>query len=153
MKRSERNAVRKIIKVHDSGTVGIANNGRKQNLYTITAPWGETSFHGFCSDVRPITRAFPGPQDQDMTGKRFGGLRVIGYSMPRHAAHSQWQRGKCKGQTIGATWVTQCDCGKFEIRSTKSLKRESGKRKTCRICAAIEKLVWMRDNLPNASHT
>jgi len=79
---------------------------------------------------RPIpTRAFPGNREDDLTGRGFSGLRVIGY----YDRRSEKSRG--------SQWVCQCACGRYEVRRSIALKKQDpAKQYLCSVCeSAVDK--------------
>lgn len=68
---------------------------------------------------------FPGPDDKNLTGLNVDRLTVMGFSV-------------LKGSGTGAKgrWVVRCACGRYEIRSSRALKRRRtrGKVESCHEC-------------------
>lgn len=62
------------------------------------------------------------PQFVDLTGMRFGTVRVLGYS------------GTKKGN--GSQWVCVCACGRYTIQNGKSI-RSVGSSPACSVCQKI----------------
>lgn len=72
-------------------------------------------------------KSFTGPSDLDLTGNRFGRLVVTG-------ASAEW-----KSNSMGTAWVVRCDCGYFEIRRSKTIrKQEARTSKMCSHCDILE---------------
>lgn len=66
------------------------------------------------SSTDPIpVKDFPGQKDHDLTGEKFGRLKVIGYY------------GKGSGTRTGK-WVVKCLCGNYELRRAAALKKTTG---------------------------
>lgn len=81
---------------------------------------------------RPKIAPFLGIRAHDLSGKRFGHLRVLGPYL-------------CKTKTKGGAnrqgntrWVVQCDCGYYEARTTKALKKNNPEGNKCLRCQKID---------------
>lgn len=65
------------------------------------------------SSMAPLPmRKFPGPSKDDLTGKTIGRLLVVGFSVLER------KRKDCSS----GRWVVRCLCGRYEIRTSKSIK-------------------------------
>lgn len=75
------------------------------------------------------TLKFTGLQKDDLTGRKFGKFKVIGFVG--------------KGAKLGR-WLVKCQCGMYEIRTGKTLKNYTGtiearrSRTMCHECAYLE---------------
>lgn len=86
------------------------------------------------SDIRPKVRQ-PLRGQLDLTGQRFGRLVVIGLSA----------RAK-KNNNAPAGWVVRCDCGWFEERTAKALRRgcdreELNNNVACSECGYVAQMI------------
>lgn len=88
------------------------------------------------TDAPLPTREFIGPQDQDITGKRYGRLTVVGNSAER----SRNDRG--------AAWVVRCTCGYYEIRRTKTLNEQAGR--SAQMCSHCDILEAIKNGEPQS---
>lgn len=70
----------------------------------------------------PATLQFTGPKDQDMAGRKYGFMSVVGYL---------GKRGR------GALWLVKCKCGMYEVRRSKSIKKASPRDK-CQACHHLD---------------
>lgn len=85
--------------------------------------------HGYVRKETPLpTKRFTGPQDQSLIGKRFGKLVVKGPA------------AEMKANNMGVAWVVRCDCGAYEHRRTRSLKRTEHSRLHCSHCDYLHEL-------------
>lgn len=77
----------------------------------------------------PECKPYLGPDEHNLTGRRFGQLTVYGCF------------GKSRSAT-GMRWVVKCVCGYYEVRRTAYLKKEStgGRTMCCTQCDYVEEL-------------
>ena len=59
------------------------------------------------------TMLWPYGPDHDLTGRRCGRFTVIGYSVWRPKSH----------QPNNTRWVVRCACGRYQIMTTKAIKK------------------------------
>lgn len=75
----------------------------------------------------PVTDRFFGPTHQNLSGRRFGRLVVVG-----KAEHKKGKQGR---------WVVRCDCGFYCYKQTKTLTTGVSRHaRMCRECAWLEYL-------------
>ena len=71
----------------------------------------------------------PDPNFKDLTGIRFGRLKVIGKAANRNKR-----------------WVCRCDCGKYTVRTTKAVKNPENYGDRCDLCQhhayLVKKRIW-----------
>ena len=68
------------------------------------------------------TVPFLGNPKDDLTGRTFSSLMVIGYMGPKMSSN-------------GSRWLVQCICGNYETRRSQPLKRQRPEREyRCQIC-------------------
>lgn len=60
------------------------------------------------SDSPLPTMPFPGSGNDDLTGRRFGRMRVVGYSAEK-----------------GGRWVVRCSCGVYTLRTARAVRNEA----------------------------
>jgi len=78
----------------------------------------------------PMRKVVPG--NLDLTGQRFGRLVVLGLGATKNQ--------KC-GHPQAAAWVVRCDCGAFEHRTAKALRKPGDPdRHMCLHCTRLEYL-------------
>lgn len=86
-----------------------------------TATPGHPANSKSCFHIFP----FPGNPTDDLTGKYFSGLEVIGYA------------GRKTGNP-GSKWVCRCKCGRYEIRRSRPLKKQNSKKVyLCSVCESV----------------
>lgn len=85
--------------------------------------WPATSY-----DAPPRTIRWTGPAPDDLTGSRYGRLRVVGLIK----ATGHW-----------SNWLVRCQCGAYEDRSARAIKGRAGP--TCWRC---DRLVRMQRGSP-----
>lgn len=73
-----------------------------------------------CPPILPMSPRVP----EDLTGKKFGRLTVVGYG------------GRHKNKHV-TQWVVRCVCGNFEYRRSKSINNPSNFGDRCQECDAI----------------
>lgn len=80
-------------------------------------------------DYPPTTLPLPSPGKSfvDLTGTRFGRFRVVGYMGKRRDDRP-------------AQWLVRCDCGDYETRSTKAIKRAAEGADRCYVCQYHERV-------------
>lgn len=76
----------------------------------------------------PVTRKFPGPPEDNMTGRRFGRLLVIGYL----------RRGR--GYRPRALWLVRCSCGQYEERHAKACRNPDNYLDRCNACRQLAQI-------------
>ena len=76
-------------------------------------------------DAPLVTSPYPGPKQDNLTGRIFGRLTVIGY-----------RGGGAK--THGTLWVVRCSCGRYATRRTKSIKNPKNTIDCCQYCKEIQ---------------
>lgn len=82
---------------------------------------------GYISSMSPLPLGvFNGIKEHDLTGVKYGRLTVIGFALFRP---NNW-----KTSTNSARWVVKCSCGRYEIRTTKSIKKAYTQSARCREC-------------------
>lgn len=85
------------------------------------------------TDGRQRWRAPPAPlaprphNVQDLTGRPFGRMTVIGYHKSKAG--------------LGALWLVRCVCGYYELRRSKAIVN-SGAEQSCSECTRLEHLRW-----------
>lgn len=68
------------------------------------------------SSMTPLpTTQFWGLKEHDLTGKKSGRFIVIGCSL--------WRPNNWKKSTNSVRWVVRCGCGRYEILTTKAVKK------------------------------
>ena len=72
-------------------------------------------------NICPDIIEFPGIDEYNMQGRRFGRFEVVGYY------------GKTKSQRAGR-WIVRCACGMYEIRTAKSIKNPRNNNDACEDC-------------------
>ena len=73
-----------------------------------------------CPPLKPFTPVVSG---QDLTGRRIGYLTVVG----------RWADAKPKYRR----WVVRCDCGSFEVRSSRAIANAKNAHDRCQECRAL----------------
>ena len=76
------------------------------------------------------------PGAEPLVGRRFGHMTVMGLS-PRRKKQSL---GKGKGWTHKNLWVVRCDCGRYALRVTRSIKNPKNDKDACRHCHKIQQM-------------
>lgn len=87
-------------------------------------------------EIPPETKPVA-PDQEDLTGRRFGQFTVIGYlGKQMHEEHvpSKWKNGK---------WLVRCSCGAFENRYRRSILNPKNDQDMCVVCRKTE---YMRNN-------
>jgi hypothetical protein len=69
------------------------------------------------------------PNQEDLTGYRFGYFTVIGRTA---GTHSHIRKGR--GLKRGSLWLVRCDCGDYELRYRKSILNLNNYGDRCAIC-------------------
>jgi len=82
--------------------------------------WPTLKINQIILDFCPPIKDFPGPKHLDLTGKTNGRLTVIGYI------------GKRKRHP--GRWAVRCACGKYEVRTTTSIKNPKNYGDRCQLC-------------------
>jgi hypothetical protein len=89
------------------------------------------------SDKPLPTKYFTGKPQDDLTGKKIGRLTAIGFL---------GKKGSDNNKKDGI-WLVKCDCGCYETRKSKSLKKNINKLAhqdqlliMCRVCMDLENL-------------
>lgn len=72
-----------------------------------------------CPDLRPVTS-----NDPQLVGHRWGRLVVIGML-------KKWRSGS------SASWVVRCDCGMYETRSARAIRRALNPDEGCTRCGYV----------------
>jgi len=75
------------------------------------------------------TMAWPYQRDHDMTGRKVGRFTVIGYSVWKPKSH----------QPNNVRWVVKCSCGRYQIFTTKTVKRNNPN-SMCEVCHHVQSL-------------
>ena len=84
---------------------------------------------GYVRRETPLpTKRFTGPQSESLIGKRFGKLVVKGPA------------AELKANKMGVAWVVRCDCGAYEHRRTRGLKRTEPTRLHCSHCDYLHEI-------------
>ncbi len=74
------------------------------------------------------TIQFVGPKQHDLTGRKCGRFTVIGCSLIKPGI---------KGQNKRTRWVVRCSCGRYQILSSKAVKKNSDQ-SMCVECARFK---------------
>ena len=119
MKRSERNSVRVSTQTHKH----IIN--RKELLVEFDGE--KKRVVNKCTENPIPTGRYVGPPENDLTGRKFGSLTVIGrYAHNKAATY------------IKANWVCRCECGMYEVRKSRSIRNPNNQSDSCHICRQIK---------------
>lgn len=80
---------------------------------------------------RPITMTAP-PELAHLRGRRIGSITVIGYLSLIEISKIGWKSG--------GRWLVQCDCGVYEPRHQRVLRKDKNKREYVDACTACRGL-------------
>ena len=118
MKRTERQSVKLSTQQHKH----IIN---RNELVVEFA--GETKRVVVKNTQNPIpTGLYWGPPEGNLTGKKFGSFTVIG----RYTGNKPATTHKPK-------WVCLCDCGRYEMRRSRSIRNPENQHDKCHVCRKV----------------
>lgn len=94
------------------------------DLYEVAIPAHHPHFR---APPLPLHRLQPG--QIDYTGRRIGRLTVIRFHELRH-----------NGGTKEAMWLVRCQCGDYELRRAKTIRRNANADACCYVCHSVNTL-------------
>lgn len=77
------------------------------------------------------TTQFIGPRHHDLTGRKVGRFTVVGCAV--------WRPKNWKTNTNNTRWVVRCSCGRYEMLTTKAVKK-AHESNMCVECRRFKKL-------------
>jgi len=112
----------------------VVRNPIDRNAFNVVqpgdAPWPTRSGGEWRGAAPPLLRDRRPNDQQDMTGRTFGKLTVIGLST---------KAGK-DSRGGAACWICRCECGYFVARKTKAVRNSRNNYDACTQCRHVEAL-------------
>lgn len=91
----------------------------------------------YSNSILPIVNCKRNDCYKNYIGKRIGNIVVCGIFDRRYYIH------KCNHVSTGQKWVVKCECGIYEIRTTKFIK--NSKFSECHICDKAKYLKYINE--------